>query len=150
MGDSSDPAQVEGLLSKMTEAGRDGPAFGAIGLRRGRLHLVTVADRAGVDSRLARDHADAWRRLDVSVLHQALFPSLGNLSKPEEIEFTEDAHNAAAEVASGRWDVALLLNPTPVSRVLECADAGERMPQKSTYFYPKLATGVLMYPVDKD
>ena len=49
---------------------------------------------------------------------------------------------------SGQYALAFFLNPTPTERVLEVADAGERMPQKSTYFYPKLPTGLVMYPLD--
>jgi uncharacterized protein (DUF1015 family) len=147
-GDAARAEDIAGLLAEMRAAARAGPAFGSIGLRPGRLHLITARDPSAVAALVPAGHAEVWRRLDVNVLHHALFPALGNLSRPEEMEFTEDAGEAAQAVASGEWDLALLLNPTPVDQVLACADAGERMPQKSTYFYPKLATGVLMYPFD--
>jgi uncharacterized protein (DUF1015 family) len=147
-GDAAGEADVEALVRDMAAAGRDAPAFGAVGLRPGRLHLITVRDRAAAEANVPSDHASVWRALDVNVLHHALFPALGNLSRPEEIEFTEDAVEAARAVLAGEWDVALLLNRTPISQVLACADAGERMPQKSTFFYPKLGTGVVMYPFE--
>ena len=51
-------------------------------------------------------------------------------------------------VASGRYRLGVLLNATRVDQILAVADAGERMPHKSTYFYPKLATGLVMNPLD--
>jgi len=147
-GDAANPEDVESLLGRMRAAARAGPAFGSVGLRPGRLHLITARDLQAVAARVPAGHAEVWRTLDVNILHHALFPVLGNLARPEEMEFTEDAAEAAQAVISGEWDLALLLNATPVDQVLACADAGERMPQKSTYFYPKLATGVLMYPFE--
>ncbi len=147
-GEASRPVDVEALAGAMAAAGRSMPAFGAIGLEPGKLHLVTVRDEAEVRRRIPAGHAEVWRGLDVNVLHHALFPALGNRSRPEEIEFTEDAQEAARAVLAGQWDVALLLNATRLDQLVACADAGERMPQKSTYFYPKLATGVVMYPLD--
>jgi uncharacterized protein (DUF1015 family) len=49
-----------------------------------------------------------------------------------------------SEVESGRWPLAFLLNPTRIDQMLAVADVGERMPPKSTYFYPKLATGLVL------
>ena len=58
-----------------------------------------------------------------------------------------DGQEALSEVDSGVWQLAFLLNPARVSSVLAVADASARMPQKSTYFYPKTATGLVMkYP----
>jgi uncharacterized protein (DUF1015 family) len=50
-------------------------------------------------------------------------------------------------VESGEYALAFLLNPTSPQRVLEVADSGERMPQKTTYFYPKIPTGLVMNPL---
>jgi uncharacterized protein (DUF1015 family) len=147
-GDASHPSDVEELLAAMKAAGQAGTAFGCIGLRRGRLHLLTLADQEDSGRQVPEGHSPVWRDLDVNVLQYGLYPLLGNLSRPEDIEFTEDPHEAAREVVEGRWDVAVLVNRTPVTKVLECADAGERMPQKSTFFFPKLATGLVMYPLD--
>ena len=57
--------------------------------------------------------------------------------------FTEDGAEAVCDVRSGRARYALIMNPVPVTRVLDVADAGERMPQKSTFFYPKVPTGLV-------
>ena len=140
-------SNLEALVERMRRAGKHGPVFGADGLEPGRLHLLTPRDLEAVVARTPRDRKDAWRRLDVSILAHAVLPAIGFDEQPQHIDYTEDHRHAAAAVASSAWDVALLLNPTPLSQVFACADAGERMPRKSTFFYPKLGTGVVMLPL---
>jgi len=140
---------VDKLTSALAAAGRnDGNAYGAIGPDGGTLRLLRLRDRAAADARTPADRSEQWRRLDVSVLHHGVLPVLGFEQTPDNIDFTEDAHEAAEAVAAGRWDAVFLLNPTQVDQIIAVADAGERMPQKSTFFFPKLATGVVMLPVD--
>jgi uncharacterized protein (DUF1015 family) len=63
------------------------------------------------------------------------------------IRYTRDAKQALEAVQKGEAHLALLLNPTPVRQVCDVADADDKMPQKSTYFYPKLITGLVMNPL---
>jgi uncharacterized protein (DUF1015 family) len=125
-----------------------GPVFGAIGLEPGRLHLLAPRDAVALEARLAGQAPPVLARLDVTLLQRAVYPAIEFEETPETIDYTEDWRHAAAAVASGAWDIAFLLNSTPVEQVFAAADAGERMPRKSTYFYPKLATGVTMLPLD--
>ena len=143
---AADEASLTRLLASLAAA--KGAAFGAVGLAPGRLHRLTVRDAAAVDALMPSGHSPAWRRLDVAVLHEALLPALAYAPSPQRIAFSDDARFVLAEVAAGRWDVGLFLNATPIEQVLAVADAGERMPEKSTFFYPKLGTGLVMYPLD--
>jgi uncharacterized protein (DUF1015 family) len=87
------------------------------------------------------------RTLDVAVLHGALLePILG--VEPGQLEFTHDDREATSAVASGRSTAAFLLNPPSVAAVRAVCLAGELMPEKSTYFYPKLASGLMLDLVD--
>ncbi len=87
------------------------------------------------------------RKLDVAVLHGAILgPLLG--VEPGQLAFTHDDDEALAAVASGRSAAAFLLNPPSVAAVRAVCLAGELMPEKSTYFYPKLASGLVLDPVD--
>lgn len=84
-------------------------------------------------------------RLDVSILHnQVLTPLLPSKSDEHPILYTKDDDEALDLVRQGRAHAALLLNPTKVSEVRDVAEAGERMPHKSTYFFPKPLTGLVM------
>jgi uncharacterized protein (DUF1015 family) len=147
-GGIANDANLEALMQRLAAAGREAPAFGAIGLEPGRLHLLTPRDLPAIINRTPADHTPGWRRLDVTVLAHAVLPAVGYDELPEHIDYTESHRHAAEAVVSGAWDVAFLLNPTPVSQVIAVASAGDRMPRKSTFFYPKLATGVLLYPLD--
>ena len=62
--------------------------------------------------------------------------------------FTEDPRDAVGQVRAGTARYAVLLKPVPTARVLDIADAGERMPQKSTFFYPKVPTGIVFNLVE--
>jgi uncharacterized protein (DUF1015 family) len=140
---------IETLVAKMAAAGREGPAFGAAGLEPGKLHLLIPRNVEALVARTPVEQSDQWRRLDVALLQHAVLPLVGFDDNPEHIDYTEWPFHAATEVKEGRWDLALLLNPTPVVQVLNIADGGEKMPRKSTFFQPKLATGVVMYPLDE-
>jgi uncharacterized protein (DUF1015 family) len=63
------------------------------------------------------------------------------------LAYTRDGLEAIAGVDSGEYQIAFLLNPTPISSVLAVADEGVRMPQKSTYFHPKTPTGLVIHPL---
>ena len=92
------------------------------------------------------------RGLDVALLHGAILepilePIVGAGSR--DLEFTHDDDEAFEAVASGRSSAAFLLNPPGVAAVRAVCLAGELMPEKSTYFYPKLASGLVFDVVDR-
>ena len=67
-----------------------------------------------------------------------------NMANQKNLTYTRYAQQAVEAVDGGAADCAFLLNPTKVSEIRDVAAAGEKMPQKSTYFYPKLITGLVM------
>ncbi|MBN2332026.1 MAG: DUF1015 domain-containing protein [Deltaproteobacteria bacterium] len=92
----------------------------------------------------------ALASLDVSVLHHLLFGqalqiSAADMETQRYTSFTQDAAAAVASVMGGENQLAVLLRPTAIEQVKQVAAAGEKMPQKSTFFYPKLVTGLLLY-----
>ncbi|MDE3078322.1 MAG: DUF1015 family protein, partial [Chloroflexota bacterium] len=98
-------------------------------------------------------HSEAWNRLDVAVLHavvgsQILGLGEEDLASERYFSYTRDAAAAVREVQRGEQQMAILLRATPPAAIRDVALAGDKMPQKSTYFYPKLATGVVINPLD--
>jgi uncharacterized protein (DUF1015 family) len=84
--------------------------------------------------------------LDVSILHDVLLAKvLGIDVREDSIAFTQDDAAAVDLVTRQEYQVAFLLNPTRLEQIVEPAMAGKRMPRKSTYFYPKLLTGIVMH-----
>ena len=124
------------------------PAYGIVGPGSQGFTLAVPHDIEAVAAQTPADHTDAWRRLDVTILHHALLASLGFSETLENIDYTEEHSHAAAAVAEGRWHAAFLLNPTPVEQVIAVAGGHDRMPRKSTFFYPKLGTGIVLLPLE--
>jgi len=89
--------------------------------------------------------------LDVSLLHWVILPQMLGIDSAEKEEsclaYTRDGLEALSAVDSEVYQLAFLLNPAPISSVLAVADAGLRMPPKSTYFYPKTPTGLVINPL---
>ncbi len=134
-------------------AGAKSPAFGLAAAESPDLHLLTVREAAAVDALLPQDRSPEWRGLDYAianyaVLRHALGLTDAQMSGYGTLWFTEDAGEAVRTVRSGKAHYAVLLHPVAVTRVLDLAAAGERMPQKSTFFYPKVPTGLVFNPLE--
>lgn len=88
------------------------------------------------------------RALDVSILHDVLFQRVLGLTpevQKQQLSYTIDEDEALHLVAAGQCRAAFLLNPTTVAQIERVCERGETMPQKSTYFFPKLLTGLIFY-----
>jgi uncharacterized protein (DUF1015 family) len=146
------PDQIDAFIQQLASSGRAGPSFGVFGL--GHPDLFGILELRGhkppVDA-LPPERSEAWKTLDVSLLHTLLIdPLIAETGSPrdEVLSFTRSPQEAVARVRAGEADVAFFLNPTPVKDVLAVADAGDLMPEKSTYFYPKPPAGLVMRDLD--
>lgn len=95
----------------------------------------------------------ALRMTDVALLHMGILePVLGITQEAQaaktNIWYPQDAAAALGELRSGKGQTLFLMNGTPVRQVREVAEAGEVMPQKSTFFYPKVLTGLCIHTLD--
>jgi uncharacterized protein (DUF1015 family) len=93
------------------------------------------------------------RKTDVAVLHAGLLEGVLGITPAAQaaktnLLYPQDANAALAELRAGKGDVLFLMNATPVVEVREVAEAGEVMPQKSTFFYPKVPTGLAVHTLD--
>ena len=143
---------VHGLLAEMAARGETANVFGLAIHGLPDLYLLTLRDPEAADHYLPPERSPAWRRLDAAIADHVILRGIfglteGRMEDIRTVWYSEDAEAAVAEVRSGRAGCALLLNPLPPPRVLAVADAGERMPQKSTFFYPKIPTGLVFNPL---
>jgi len=130
--------------------GRWGPgALGFVGPKAGVLWVARLTDEQAM-LRAAPDALEAWRRLDVAVLHRLILERALTPWRTEttSVEYTPDPAAVVAEIRAGRAQLGALLQPTSLSAVVEIALAGAPMPHKSTYFYPKPATGLVLKPLE--
>jgi uncharacterized protein (DUF1015 family) len=112
---------------------------------------LTLKDQAIADAALS-GHSQAYRQLDTGVLEALLLKGALGLSDDDIAHFNglfyaRDTEEALAMVSSGQFEAAFVMRPTPVAQVRDVAAAGENMPPKSTYFFPKLLTGLLFNPL---
>ncbi|HET9111176.1 MAG TPA: DUF1015 domain-containing protein [Ktedonobacterales bacterium] len=147
--------KVVHALAEASDGGKR-TAFALIAPDGVRILRQTDTGRAAMDERTGETaHAsEAWRELDVAVLHELVLARGLSVSEQairtgEHVTYTRDAQTAldAVRTADDGAQLAFLLNPTPPAAIRDVARAGDRMPQKSTYFYPKLITGLLINPL---
>ncbi len=114
-------------------------------------YRLTLKDQAIADAALP-SFSEAYRSLDTGVLEALLLKGTLGLSDEDISHFNglfyaRSTEEALQMVHSGEYDAAFLMRPTPVSQVRDVAASGENMPPKSTFFYPKLLTGLLFNPL---
>jgi uncharacterized protein (DUF1015 family) len=124
-----------------------------LGLFEGRSRKLYELRPKGGDvlKSLEPARSDAWRKLDVAILQRHLLEEVIQPRFAPGAEllkgYTPDASAIAPQVDGRRYQIALLLRPTPLQALQELGAHNEVMPPKSTYFAPKLATGMLLYPL---
>ena len=111
-------------------------------------YLLTLKDKNAV-KKVVTDRSDAYKELDVTVLHSLILePVFGidkeNMAQQKNLSYTRSIDEAISSVKSGKSQCTFILNSTKIEQLKNVALAGDKMPQKSTYFYPKLITGLVM------
>ncbi|MHB0913445.1 MAG: DUF1015 domain-containing protein [Armatimonadota bacterium] len=133
---------TEALAAELSAAGKH-----SFGLHVGKSYVISLnGDPASL---IEGSGSDALKRLDVSVLHSLVLEKLfgigaASLSAQSNLSYAKSVNAAISAVERGECQMAFLLNPTEVDEVKAVAAEGERMPQKSTFFYPKLLTGAVL------
>jgi uncharacterized protein (DUF1015 family) len=139
----------EALLERLAQVGASQPSF--LISRAEQTWLLSLNDVGKARMGESR-HSGAWNELDVAVAHTLVLEDLLGLKAEDmtagtHLQYTRDAQQALNAVRKGEAQAALFFNATRVRQICDVADADDRMPQKSTYFYPKLITGLVMNPL---
>ncbi len=137
--------QMQPCLDAAAEKGEKAFAFYS---GKGSFTLLTLKNES-IMKELLPDMSQASRSLDVSVLHNLVLERLfgidkENMANQKNLFYTRDIEEAVSAVDKGEANCAFLINSTLVTQIRDVAAAGEKMPQKSTYFYPKIITGLVM------
>jgi hypothetical protein len=111
------------------------------------LARITAAGRARMEQ-LAGDHGAAWRSLGVSILHRLVLDDLLGAKDIPTPDYVHLVGEMAERLGTGRYPLAAMLVPASVEDIRRVSETGERMPAKSTYFYPKLASGLVFNPLE--
>lgn len=145
---------LPGFMNELANRGKKKHAFGLYTQERS-LYLLTVKNMNQAKSLMPKEMSDSWKKLDVALLDNLVLSRLLRIDESDRknrdnISYTRDEDWAVARVNEGSHQLAFLLNPTRVEEVVAVAQAGDKMPQKSTYFYPKLLTGMVINPLFKN
>jgi uncharacterized protein (DUF1015 family) len=117
-----------------------------------KYYLISLNNIADADRLLPDTMPEDLRLLDVTLLHSHILGTLMNISVEAQeeklyLDYSKDFSETVGLVASGKVQAAFLMNPTPIGQVQRVAEAGHTMPQKSTYFFPKLLSGLVINPL---
>ena len=146
--ESDEKTVKQKLFSDIKERGEKEHIFGMY-LGNDEYLLLTLKDEDVLDRLITNSRHPSWKKLDVTILHTLLIEKVlriseKNLAEQKNITYTISGDEAIKDVKAGKYQIALFLNPTKIEDVKDVAAAGEKMPQKSTFFYPKLITGLVM------
>jgi uncharacterized protein (DUF1015 family) len=138
--DRLDPAGIEGV-----------GVFGYVDSHFKRSYRLRLASNPALDQALA-GRSEAYRTLDTAILEELVLKGIlgmttENIAAKRGIGYTPNIDEALAKLDAGEYQAAFLVRPTPVEQVREIAAAGETMPPKSTYFFPKMLTGIVFNPL---
>jgi uncharacterized protein (DUF1015 family) len=125
--------------------------FGYLDGPSGQAFRLRLEDTVAIDEALG-DHSEAYRRLDAVILEELIFKralgmSAEDIAAKRGLGYAKSLPEAQALLDAGAYQAAFLLRPTPVDQVREVAAHGETMPPKSTYFFPKVLTGLVFNPL---
>ena len=100
---------------------------------------------------LASEHSSDWRGLGVSILQRLIIETVldaNDLPKPKYVHLVEELVEGVDADESGEFSLCVMVMPATLGHVRAISEHGERMPAKSTYFYPKLLSGLVLNPLE--
>ncbi len=145
---ADDPAAVR---AELEQRGKARPTF-AIAVGDGNVSYLSLLRDVSLDAVESLKGPEVLRTLDVTLLHALVLEGILGIDRVAQeaqtnLRYVKDTAAALALAKDATVQAVFLMNPTPVAHVKAVADAGEVMPQKSTFFYPKLASGLVINPI---
>lgn len=118
------------------------------GLKKGYLQVLMLRDSNLIRPMFPAFHAELYQKLDVSIVDHVILEELLGLTHDKAgsfLDFINDAPEAVQRVQAGEYQLGIIVNPVMPAVIKAIADSGDRMPRKSTYFYPKAPAGLVSY-----
>ena len=144
----SNDFQAGGIKQTLEREGKDGIVFCTY-VGKGNGLLMRLKDKDKIIPFLEQDEPADLKVLDVAQLHTLVLRNLLAIDtkKPENqqyVTYKVDAAEGVRRVNAGEFDLAIFMNPTRIQQVRSLAENGVRLPQKATFFYPKLLSGLVI------
>jgi uncharacterized protein (DUF1015 family) len=122
--------------------------LGVLGLQLDSLVVLKRRQDVSLEAMMPGSRSQTYREFGASILNDIVFDDVLSEAKDIEIAYTVDLEEAREQIREGKYQLAFLLHPPQMGMVKAVADAQDRMPPKSTYFYPKLPAGLVINPLD--
>lgn len=122
--------------------------LGILGLRAGSLVALKKRQDISLEAMMPGNRSEAYREFGVSILNHIVLEKILNGAKSIDIAYTVNLKDAQQQIGKGKYQLAFLLHPAQPDMIKAVADCKDRMPRKSTYFYPKLPAGLVINTLD--
>ena len=148
------PVEGEERLRASIRDGGDRPGvFGMLFKGEPGAWVVRWREGAGLDRQLMAAVPEPLRRLDVILLHRLILEEILGISGEDQargrhLDYVKDDGDFFQRISDGAAQIGFLMNPTRIEQVIEVTRQGLRLPQKTTYFHPKVQTGLVLNPLD--
>jgi uncharacterized protein (DUF1015 family) len=144
------PLATSGVWQRVDDflgGGNDEVRLVVFGVTEGNLLLLRLRDAAAASKLMPSFHSEIYKKLNVSVLDHVILEKLLGVGGGEEasLDYTYSREDAVNRVVEQEFQLAFLLSPVKPGVIKAIADAGDRMPRKSTYFYPKAPAGLVLH-----
>ncbi|MFH1752835.1 MAG: DUF1015 domain-containing protein, partial [Candidatus Omnitrophota bacterium] len=143
----------DAMLSKIEGGSKGGFTYGMYH-KEGGFFTLTLKDKKTLDDFIAEGKHYQWKCLDVTILHQLIFDRVlkvkENVAKRDNIVYTRETDHAVKLVDEENYEIAFFLNPPRIEQIKDVAHSHDRMPRKTTYFYPKPLSGLVFYQHEND
>jgi uncharacterized protein (DUF1015 family) len=138
------------LLKAMSKAAEGEHFFGMYLHGENKYSLLKLKYEKLIDKYTSADKLKEWKKLDITILHSLVIKDILGITDTDieaenAVKYVHDDDKAFDLVKEGKYQIAFFLNPTKIEQVTALASKYEKMPQKSTFFFPKLLTGLVMY-----
>jgi len=141
--------QLQKLQEKMLSVGEKEHIFGVYSQEENCFYSLTLKDLKYMDEILKGEYSQTWKSLDVSILHTLILDNLlgidkKKLAKESNVTYIRNINEGIEKVDNEGYQLLYILNPTRIEQVKAIADARETLPQKSTDFFPKMLSGMVI------
>jgi len=138
---------IKDFMQGLTDRGKYNHVFGMY--VNENLYFLTLKDTDQANTLLPPDRSEAWKALDVALLDNLVLDQMLGIGEQERrnqdnLAYSRSEDQVIEQVDNRKYQLGFILNPTRVEEIVNVAQARDKMPQKSTYFYPKLITGLVI------
>lgn len=143
---------IHTLIAQMEKLGQETPTFGLYA-GNNQFYLIQLKNMDAIEQ-YAPEHSPEWRKLDISILHGLIiepYLKIGNKELAAEgfVTYARNNYEPVEAVDKGEGIISLFVNTTQIQQMLDVANSGNKMPQKSTFFYPKLLSGLVIHQLEQ-